>query len=188
MPQLNDLVPLKPYLPLNVGLSSATEATMISVLGRPRPPLTTDDAPDHASDLVKALATDFRLDGVHARLIRPAADSLSQALGGAFQSHSELRAVLRGNGGLVVRLRRPTSGIPSTKISNHAWGTAVDFALQGHPSPGATGDVIPYWVALLLPFFHTAGWYSGIAFKDDMHFEVADQTIHAWAAAGRFNV
>jgi hypothetical protein len=39
-----------------------------------------------------------------------------------------------------------------------------------------------------VPFFNAQGWYSGIGFtaRDTMHFEVADGTMHDWAAAGKF--
>jgi hypothetical protein len=39
-------------------------------------------------------------------------------------------------------------------------------------------------VAILVPFFNQAGWFSGIAFKDAMHFEVADETIRKWSHDG----
>jgi hypothetical protein len=87
---------------------------------------------------------------------------------------------------LNVRFRKPTSGKPSTKISNHAWGTAIDFQLVGHSPPGNTGHQIPLFIAVLLPFFNDAGWFSGIGFNDTMHFEVSDDLIRKWAADGKF--
>ncbi|GAA0326149.1 hypothetical protein GCM10009087_40580 [Sphingomonas oligophenolica] len=184
MPKLSDLVPLNSILPFNIGLSSASEETMISCLGRPEPPLTIEDQPDHASAAVKALLVDEHIAQVHAHGIRPAVNSLRTALTNAFKDFPELATALRADGMLVVRLRRPTSGIPSHKISNHSWGTAIDFMLAGQNAPGATGDRLPYFVALLIPYFNHEGWYSGVGFHDDMHFEVADTTIQKWAADG----
>jgi len=86
---------------------------------------------------------------------------------------------------LVVRLMRPTSGIPTAKISNHSWGTAIDFNIDGGVPPGNTGQSIPTGIAKLVPYFNRAGWYSGIAFHDDMHFEVAEETIKQWSASGQ---
>jgi hypothetical protein len=177
-------VPLSSIVPFNTGLQSATEATMISLLGRPRMPLTTEDQPDRASDLVRALeVTDtvahFRVNG-----IRPAVKSLQAIFARIEQDEPALAQAVGYSGMLVVRLRRPTSGPPSKKISNHAWGTAIDFHIDGHEPPGDTGQTIPLGIAKLVPYFNKAGWYSGISFHDDMHFEVAEGTIRQWSGDG----
>jgi len=183
-----ELLPLADFLPLNVGLRSAREQTMISLLGSPRLPLTTHDQPDRASDLVKRLApTTTRISGnIRVRGIRPAVESLTEVMSKVFSEQPGLEDVLDDNGMLVVRLRRPTSGLPSTAISNHSWGTALDFRLVGMESPANTHDRIPRFIAVMLSAFNEAGWFSGIAFHDTMHFEVADQTMHKWANEGRF--
>jgi hypothetical protein len=186
MPKLSDLVPIASIPNLNVGLSSAREETMIACLGSPQMPLTTDDTPERASPTVKKLEKFQAIGGVNADGIAPAVDSLQTILTEAFGEIPELEEALRGDGMLVVRLRRPTSHRPSTKISNHAWGTAIDLKLDGMEPPGATGDKVPYFIAALAPYFNKAGWYSGIGFADDMHFEVADETIRTWAADGEF--
>ena len=56
--------------------------------------------------------------------------------------------------------------------------------LTGHSSPGYTGTKIPRFIAVLIPFFNQAGWYSGVSFHDAMHFEVAEETIHNWSIKG----
>ena len=188
MTDYSQLVPLSTILPINVNLSSATEPTMISILGSPQMPLTTNDQPNRASPLVKKLLTEKTVSHVQMNGIAPAVDSLVGALTAAFAANPGLSNVLEGNGMLAVRLRHPTSGVPSTKISNHAWGTAIDFRLHGQPSPGNTHDKIPLYIAALVPHLHTAGWYSGIAFHDTMHFEVAEETIKTWSAQGKFDV
>lgn len=186
MTRLADLVPLEPLLPLNVGVTNASEETMISALGRPQLPLTWSDQPDRASPAVKKLLVDDSIGKVRVSGVKPAVESLKQILSAAFTDTPAIETSLTSAGMLAVRYRKPTSGIVSYKISNHAWGTAVDFALVGEEAPGKTGDQIPYFIALLLPHFLAAGWYSGIAFHDDMHFEIADETIKAWAVAGKF--
>jgi hypothetical protein len=185
-------VPLQSILPINVGLRSAQENTMISVLGSPRMPLTTEDQPDRASPQVVALKQVAALSGNAAWTtvagIRPALESaravVEQAIAQEAAAGRDLQSVLATDGMLVVRYRHPTSGKPSTKISNHAWGTAIDFRIVGHDPPANTHDVIPRFIAVLVPLFNAAGWYSGVGFSDTMHFEVADDTIHEWAKAG----
>ncbi|CAN5138812.1 hypothetical protein BH09BAC4_BH09BAC4_06190 [soil metagenome] len=185
-------IDLGDLLPLNVGLGSAQQATMISTLGPPRMPLTTVDQPDHVSPSVKKLLQTVQLSQhVVATGIHPALDSLKHILSKAFQQEAalnhDLESVLSTAGMLNVRLRKPTHGPPSTKISNHAWGTAIDFKLVGHSPPGDTAHVVPRFIAVLIPFFHAEGWFSGIGFQDAMHFEVAEGTMHQWAKKGLFS-
>jgi hypothetical protein len=183
------MVPLQALLPINVGLRSAQEETMISLLGSPQLPLTTKDQPQRASPQVKALKIDKKLSkNIRVTGIRPAVASVGDILEMAFAQESkaghDFDSVVVDDGMLVVRYRRPTNGRPSTKISNHSWGTAIDFKILGHDPPGNTHDKIPRFIAVLLPLFNAAGWYSGIGFADTMHFEVADGTIHDWAISG----
>ena len=102
--------------------------------------------------------------------------SLERVLNKANAANSGLMDVLRTQGMLNVRLRKPVHGV-SHKISNHAWGTAIDFNLVGQDAPKDTNNMLPLFIAVLLEPFHAEGWFSGIAFHDDMHFEVAEETI-----------
>lgn len=178
-------VPISSILPINKGLTSATEHTMVSILGSPMMPLTRVGQNERASDLVKRLevltriTSKFRVNG-----IAPAVASLQAVLKATFAAEPGLEGVLSTEGMLSVRLRKPTDGSASTAISNHAWGTAIDFALDGHDAPGSTGATVPRFIAALVPFFNRAGWFSGIAFRDAMHFEVAEQTIRQWSDDG----
>lgn len=186
-------VELSKFLPINKGLKSPNQEAMISLLGSPKMPLTTADQPGKASPVVKKLAKTLKVSAhVVVTAIQPALDSLSTILNEAFTDQLKtengmhnLESVLSTDGMLVVRLRRPTSGLPSTKISNHSWGTAIDMKLIGHSSPANTGDHIPRFIAVLLPYFNNEGWYSGISFHDTMHFEVAEETIQRWSDEGK---
>lgn len=184
----SEMVSLSNSLPINTGLTSAQEQTMISVLGSPLKPLTTVDQPARVSPVVKHLIADLSLGNVVVTGIKPAIDSILVILNQAFElekaTNHDLKSVLSSRDMLNVRLRKPTSGKPSEKISNHAWGTAIDFKIKGHIHPGNTGQSIPRFIAVLLPLFNAAGWYSGIAFHDTMHFEVANETIRKWSAEG----
>ena len=181
-------VPIKSILPINVGLSPAQEATMISILGSPTTPLTTTCQNAKASAKVKDLQETrkmsdiFRLTG-----IRPALDSVEKVLKTVFASNPDLASVLSTEGMLCVRRRKPTNNTVSKKLSNHSWGTAVDFKIVGFDAPGNTKQDVPKFIALMIPLFNAEGWLSGIAFNDSMHFEVADETIKQWSKDGKLD-
>jgi D-alanyl-D-alanine carboxypeptidase len=179
-------VAIKDILPINVGLTPAQEATMVSILGSPTIPLTTKCQNSKASAKVKDLTETrtispiFKLTG-----IRPALDSAQTVLKKVFAANPGLEAVLSTEGMLCVRRRKPTSGAISKKLSNHSWGTAVDFKIVGFDAPGNTKQNVPKFIAIMVPFFNKEGWLSGIAFNDSMHFEVADETIKKWSKDGK---
>ena len=181
-------VDLSDVLPINRGLTSASEGTMISLLGSPQTPLTTDAQNERASSLVKRnlvlerMSPLFRLTG-----LKPAVADVKAVLDQAFAAEPGLKSVLSTEGMLSVRMRKPTDGSVSTKISNHAWGTAVDFKIVGFEAPANTRDTIPRFIAILIPLFNAVGWYSGVAFHDSMHFEVSEERIRDWAKNHVFN-
>lgn len=178
-------VKLSTVLPINSGMTSASEHTMISILGSPKLPLTTSCQNSRASDMVKALTKTEKMSAVFSLTgIKPAVSSVKQILANVFAAHPDLEGVLSTEGMECVRYRKPTSGKKSTAISNHSWGTAVDFKIVGYKAPGKTGTTIPKFIAVMLPYFNKAGWYSGIAFHDTMHFEVAEETIRTWSKDG----
>jgi hypothetical protein len=184
----SEMIPLTSVLPINTGLRSATEHTMVSILGSPRLPLTTSDQPKRASDLVKKMKTSATLTAhISVDGIKPAIESLINVLKEVFDHEPPLKNVLGTEGMLNVRYRKPTSGKKSTQISNHAWGTAIDFKIVGKQAPGNTGGKLPRFIAILIPFFNRAGWFSGIAFHDTMHFEVAEETIREWSRQHLFD-
>ena len=182
-------VPLTDVLPINRNMHSATEHTMISIMGSPRIPLTTKCQNGRASDIVKDLAVTETITEMFALTgIRPALDSAKAVLSDVFQETPDLKTVLSTEGMLCTRYRKPTSGRKSTAISNHSWGTAIDFKIVGFDAPGNTGRTIPKFIALLLPHFNRAGWFSGIAFHDTMHFEVSEEMIRKWSNEGGLRI
>jgi hypothetical protein len=107
----SEMVSLTSVLLINAGISSATEHTMVSILGSPRLPLTTKDQPQKASDLVKKLKMSAKItDNISVEGIRPAVESLEHVLNEVFDRESGLKAVLGTDGMLNVRYRNPTSG------------------------------------------------------------------------------
>jgi hypothetical protein len=175
-------VDLAGLLPINRNLSSAKEETMISFLGAPYLPLTTVGQNERASDLVKRnvvterISPLFRLQG-----LKPAIADVKEVLAKAFAAQPDLESVLSTEGMLSVRMRKPTDGSVSKQISNHAWGTAVDFKIVGFEAPASTGHSVPRFIAILIPLFNAAGWYSGVGFNDTMHFEVSEERIRKWS-------
>jgi hypothetical protein len=175
-------VELADLLPINKRLTSAQEQTMISLLGSPHMPLTTVGQNERASDLVKRnVVTErmtplFRLTG-----LKLAIDDVKAVLAKAFAKEPDLESVLSTEGMLSVRMRKPTDGSISTHVSNHAWGTAVDFKIVGFEAPANTGHTVPRFIALLIPLFNDAGWFSGVGFNDTMHFEVSEERIRKWS-------
>ena len=176
-------VDLADLLPINKGLSSATQGTMISLLGSPHMPLTTIGQNERASDLVKRnivlerMSPLFRLTG-----LKPAIEDVKTVLAQAFAAEPDLASVLSTEGMLSVRMRKPTDGSVSTQVSNHAWGTAVDFKIVGFDAPANTGSAVPRFIGILIPLFNAAGWYSGVGFNDTMHFEVSEERIRKWSS------
>ena len=190
MSKFGQLVDLDSIVPINVGLTSPSESTMISLLGRPNGVNSTKCANEKASDAVKRLVVlesvgPFRVTG-----IKPAVDSLRKIFAEAKQQEPTIWSALGSEGMLCVRFRKPTSGAPSTKLSNHSWGTALDVKVDGEAD--STRDrKVQRGIAILIPIFNKEGWFAGAGFstaEDDMHFEVATETLNTWARLGLLGV
>jgi hypothetical protein len=175
---------------INLGLHSVSDDTMRSLLGQPKGTLTADRCQnDLASDTVQRLKETRSFGHFSVTGITPALDSLRKIFDAVKQANPELFDAVKGDM-LCVRLRRPTVGPPSTKPSNHAWGTAIDITIDGQDADTTADERVQLGIAKLIPFFNDEGWFSGVGFEsseDDTHFEVADETIQAWAARGLFD-
>lgn len=184
-------VPISFVKPFNTGLTSAGEKFMRAKLGDPKLPLSHNDClNDHASDIVKKSLKTIKINN-HLSItgITEAVESVERVLRKAFaqqklapESH-DLESVLRSPGMICVRLRNVTSGPPSNAISNHSWGTAIDFNILGNEPPKDTGKFVPRFIAVLIPLFNQEGWFSGAGFSksmDSMHFEVSEEELNKW--------
>ena len=188
MSKFGDLVSLDSIVPINVGLTSPSESTMISLLGRPDGVTGTSCENEKASATVERLLVldsigPFRVTG-----LKPAVESLKTIMAEAKTQEPDLWGALKSAGMLCVRLRKPTDGSISTKLSNHSWGTAIDVMVDG-VADQKRDRMVQRGIAILIPIFNKAGWYAGAGFstaEDDMHFEVATETLNAWAQGGRF--
>lgn len=174
----NDFVPKASLGSINVGLSSASEETMVQILGQPKGELSETCNDNLASDIVLRLKETRHFGNFQATGIKPALDSLSAIIDKLKVEKPNLYNVVGAPGMLCVRLRRPTSGIHSSKASNHSWGTAIDISISGKVDTRPDG-LVQQGIAELIPYFNGQGWFSGVGFRnaeDDTHFEIADET------------
>lgn len=169
---------------INVGLSAARNGTMHALLGMPRDQVD-DTCRGVTNEPLKSLIVTADVGPFRVTGLRPAVDSLRGVLLAVKAAHPAVHASLGTAGMLCVRLIKD-----STKLSNHAWGTAIDLsidgALDGLGAGRRDGKTLA-GLAAIAPLFNAAGWFWGVgfsSFEDGMHFEVADETIRAWGAAG----
>lgn len=169
-----EVVPIPPKDNMNVGLSAASESTMLSVLGIPGK--LSDDCSAPSGEVQKRMLMGedvgpFEVDGLDY-----AVRTLEQLFGEVKQKMPDLYNEVKTAGLLCVRHRRTNPA----RFSNHSWGTAIDIYFgsgvypQGMPKTHR-GNL------LLAPFFNKYGWYWGAEFSgdsvDSMHFELAEETI-----------
>lgn len=168
---------------INVGVSSAKQATMLGVLGSPRNDydqicreVTNPRLKPH---IERADVGPFRVQG-----LRPAVASLKKILSEIAVTQPDVHASLGSAGMLCARLVR---GTKTNAISNHSWGTAIDVTLDGDLD--VRGDNrVQEGLTRIAPVFNRHGWFWGAGFRteDAMHFEAGDDLIRKWQNAGEF--
>ena len=153
---------------VNRGLSSPGPASQIARFGgRPSETLYRNGGPVTNPKLKALLVLEnvgpFRVQG-----LRPAVASLRGVLGAVARDIPDLYRLLGNAGMLVNRLQRGSS----TKLSNHAFGTAIDFYIGGVLTQRGSNSS-SRGLDTLAPYFNRAGWYWGATFSTDdaMHFE-----------------
>lgn len=181
-----EVIPIPPSI--NQGLTSPSNRLLIQLLGMPRDTIDRKCRGATREPMRSLVITDdvgpFRVTG-----IKPAVASLKKVMANVKAHFPEVYDVIGSSGMLCVRL---IGG--SQKISNHAWGCALDIniegALDGISVGGGTakrdGKTLA-GLAAMAPFFNEEGWYWGVVFRnfeDGMHFEVADETLRKWHEEG----
>lgn len=157
---------------VNVGLSSPSSATQVARFGgMPSAHMSQNDQPVTNPELKALITTEsvgpFRVTG-----IRPAIASLRAILDEVRHDLPDLYGLLSSAGMEVNRLQRGST----SKVSNHAWGSAIDLRVAGVLVPlGASYSL--KGLDALVPYFNRAGWYWGGGYKsrgraDPMHFEL----------------
>lgn len=174
---------------VNISLTVAGPDFMLSLLGRPREKLTQDDLPITNKSLAALMVTanvgPFSTTG-----LRPAVESLTKVMADIAKEQPKVYSALRPYGMLVVRNMRPNPRKPKAplKISNHAWGTAIDLLLNKKLDPYNNGKTF-YGLTLIAPIFNRHGWFWGGRYRtseDAMHFEVSKEKLLEWQKAGLF--
>eukprot|EP00170_Pyropia_yezoensis_P003010 contig_12606_g3017 len=172
-------------LPVPAGInprwSAARQSTMKSLLagvpcGRAKDCVGVSPTYAKRALFVTASVGPFRVTG-----LSPAVASLRRVLAAVGAAEPGLAAVLGTVGMGCCRLVRGST----RSYSNHSWGTAIDIQVAGRTD--AMGDDAVYaGLAALYPHFEAEGWYWGAGFRreDAMHFEVSDERVREWAAAG----
>lgn len=174
---------------LNTGLTVAGSEFMISLLGKPRENLSQNDLPVTNKKLAALMLTanvgPFSVTG-----LRPAVESLTRVLIDISNEQPDVYSALKPYGMLVVRNMRPNPKKPKAppKISNHAWGTAIDLLINKQLDPYDNGKTF-YGLTLIAPVFNRHGWFWGGRYRtseDAMHFEVSKEKLFEWHNAGLF--
>ena len=167
---------------INEGIRSAKQFTMLSLLGNPRSSYSSDCQPITNLALKKLIVIEdvgpFMVTG-----IKPAVDDLRDIFKAVESSNPDLYSSIGTAGMLCCRLVRGSNHA----ISNHAWGTAIDLKINGVLDNRGDNKVLES-LAILAPFFNKHGWFWGAGFRteDSMHFEVGEERIREFHAAGFF--
>ncbi|MBQ1481018.1 MULTISPECIES: M15 family metallopeptidase [Sphingomonas] len=157
---------------VNVGLTSPSSSEQITRFGgMPSAHMSQNDSPITNPQLKYMIATEsvgpFRVTGLRRAIV-----SLRAVLAEVPRDLPDLLALLSSAGIEVNRLQRGSR----TKVSNHAWGSAIDLRVDGTLVPfGASYSL--KGLDALVPYFNRAGWYWGGGYRsagraDPMHFEL----------------
>lgn len=163
---------------MNSGLAPCGKS-LLNHFGRPGP-LRTDCSAVTNERLKSLIVTrdvgPFRVTG-----LKPAVASLTRIFTKVEQRDKELYKSIKTAGMLCCRLIR---GSQST-YSIHSWGAAIDLYCGSGIVPLGR-PTVHVGVLRLYPYFHSAGFYSGMEFKrrDSMHFEASRQLVEEWIAKG----
>ena len=166
---------------INQGLTAVSPDFMVQQLGKPRDHFSQDCQPMTNTALKRHVVTEgvgrFNVTG-----LRPAVASLRRALIDVQREQPAVYASLGSAGMLCCRWVRGSS----SAISNHSWGTAIDFTLGGVLDRRGDNQV-QLGLSLMASIMNRHGWFWGAAFKteDAMHFEASRASIAQWAPALR---
>lgn len=162
---------------INHSLTPVSPSYMVQQLGQPRESYSSSCQPMTNPTLRRYVVTQsvgrFNVTG-----LRPAVESLRTALAHVQREQPAVYAALGTAGMLCCRLVRGSA----TAISNHSWGTAIDFTLNGVLDRRGDGQV-QVGLTLIASIMNQYGWYWGAAFRteDAMHFEASRSLIAQWA-------
>jgi hypothetical protein len=165
---------------INVGITAARQATMLSLLGNPRSNYD-DVCREVTNPKLKALIELSSVGPFRVQGLKPAVESLKRILEEVRVLEPDVHDSLGNAGMLCARLVRGSR----QSISNHSWGTAIDVTLDGVLDTRGDNRV-QQGLSRIAPIFNTHGWFWGAGFRveDAMHFEVGDDLVRRWHDSG----
>ncbi|WP_179145238.1 peptidoglycan-binding protein [Rhizobium sp. RU36D] len=155
---------------------------MLRVLGSPRGNYDQECRPVTNGRIRNLIVTEdvgpFRVTG-----LKPVVEKLRAALADVKQKEPECYNALGSAGMLCTRYVRGSK----TSISNHSWGCAIDFTLEGKLDTRGD-DKAQKGLIRMHPIFNSHDFFWGAAFKteDAMHFEISRQQMLKWNEEGVF--
>lgn len=194
MPDFSRKIPAPDPDSINTYARPARVSTMVSILGKPKGPLTDQCQNGKASDKVRALTQTRDVGPFRATGLKPFLDLLARVFARVQKGNPALYSALGTAGVLCVRYVRGSN----SQFSNHSWGTAVDISIL-NPKTGKHELDLPLGngkVQLgcleLYKCFKAEGqasgewcfWGAGFGREDGMHFEASDEVVRMWKARG----
>lgn len=179
----------------NASLTSPDNNFMREILGEPRK---NKDYTQHNKELdnvaLASLQTTEDVGPFTVSGLTLAVQSLIKVMTNIRNRYPDIYSSLGTVGMRSVRLQRSIQ--PTAKVSNHAWGTAIDLLIDGLLDPWQD-NTTQHALALIAPIFNEQGWFWGGAYKprrdkggvlyckeDSMHFEISKESLLNWAALG----
>lgn len=173
------LVPKAPKGSVNTRLSGCPGSLLISLLGKPRKTFSQECQSVTNPSIQKLMVYGVNIspDPTHKFVVsglKPVVYLLKCALADLHESKPALFKRLGNVGMLCCRYIRGSS----KSLSNHSWGTAVDFTIDGVVDPYGDDKMFPELLEVYA-FLKNWGFYWGVSFKkeDAMHFEASAETI-----------
>ena len=170
---LKALVPVPPKGSFNTGLTACKPSTLRRLLGEPREVYGPECRPVTNLSMKKRIVTKsvgpFRVTGLDV-----AVASLARVLEAVKRHDPEAYSQIGTAGMLCARFVRGSK----KKVSNHAWGTAIDLTF-GDEVDERGDHKCQLGLLRVYHHFHAEGWYWGAGFptEDAMHFELAEETV-----------
>ncbi|MGV8986881.1 MAG: M15 family metallopeptidase [Cypionkella sp.] len=166
---------------LNRGLTVPTPSFMVGKFGLPRDDLN-DQCQGMTNPRLSSLLETATVGPVKVNMLKPAVESLQAVFDDIKRADPDLYDRINTAGSLCVRFIRGST----TSVSNHSFGTAVDLNIDGTLDTLGDGRT-QLGLTIMSDFFNAEGWVWGAAYgrEDSMHFEVSEEKINEWIAAGK---
>ena len=173
---LVELIPKAAITGFNVGLSSASNATMQARFGAPRSTYSQACQAVTNATLARRMVT-RNVGPFSATGLDSAVTSLTSIMTSIATDQRLVHRVLGTAGMHCARYVRGST----TNISNHSWGTAIDLTVNGRLD--TRGDnKIQFGLHLISTIFNANGWFWGTGFptEDAQHFEAGSALVGSW--------